>query len=116
VAPTDALSVVYSIGLDDTEKQIWIVDYALPWRARTQLVRQEDNEFTGALSQRLQFDLRERSRPPRPTNVSVASVGFYFVSGEPGELEHEARERLGLEAGERYDYWKAREKVERLRA
>jgi len=115
-ALNDRLSVVYSIGLDDTEKQIWIVDYELPGRARTQLVRQEDNTFTTALSQQIQLDLRNRSRPPRQPSVALARVGFYFVSGEPEELEHEARDRLDLEAGERYDYWKAWEKTQRLRA
>ncbi len=114
-ALNDQLSFVYSIGLDDTEKQIWIVDYALPRRARTQLVRQEDNAFTMALSQQIQLDLKDRSRPSRQPSATVARVGFYFVSGEPEELENEARDRLGLEAGQRYDYWNAREKTERLR-
>ena len=42
-------------------------------------------------------------------------MGFYFVSGEPNELESAARSELGLKEGERFDYWRAWERAERLR-
>ena len=47
--------------------------------------------------------------------VFVSRVGFYFVTGEPEGLDALARERLGIEPGQRYDYWKAWERAERLR-
>ncbi len=114
-AVTESLSVVYSIGLDDAENQIWIVDYELPRRMRTQLVRQEDNEFTAALSQQLRFDLHARPDSIQEPETEVAKIGFYFISGEPGDLEAEARDRIRLKNGHRYDYWKAWEAAERLR-
>ena len=115
-AVSDSLSVVYSVGLTDAEKQIWIVDYKLPRRTRTQLIRQEDNELTFAFGQQLNFDRSASSRRASGVRVHIARVGFYFVTGEPGDLETEARDRLDIEVGQRYDYWTAWERAERLRA
>lgn len=114
-AVNESLSVVYSVGLANAEKQIWIVDYKLPRRTRTQLIRQEDNELTFAFGQQLQFD-RSASSRVGDARVHIARVGFYLVTGEPGDLETEARGRLGIEVGQRYDYWKAWERAERLRS
>ena len=115
-AVNESLSVVYSVGLTDAEKQIWIVDYKLPRRTRTQLIRQEDNELTFAFGQQLQFDRSASSRRANDARVHISRVGFYFVTGEPGDLETEARDRLGIEVGQGYDYWKAWERAERLRS
>ncbi len=112
----ESLSVVYSVGVTDAEKQIWIVDYKLPRRTRTQLIRQEDNELTFAFGQQLQLDRSASSRRANDPRVHIARVGFYFVTGEPGVLETEARDRLGIEVGQRYDYWKAWERAKRLRS
>ena len=114
-ALTESLSVVYSIGLDDAESQIWIVDYELPRRTRTQLIRQEDNEFTAALSQQLPFDFHRGPDRVQEQQTEVARVGFYFISGEPGDLEARSLDRIRLKEGHRYDYWKAWEEAERLR-
>lgn len=112
---SESLSVVYSIGLNDAEKQIWIVDYELPRNTRAQVIRQEDTEFTFAFGQQLQFDRSEVQNSSTP-RIEVASVDFYFVTGEPEELEVEARERLRIEVGQRYDYWRAWERIQELRA
>lgn len=113
-ALNSSLSVVYSIGLNDAEKQIWIVDYKLPRRMRSQLIRQDDNEFTFAFGQQWLYERQPDARERNP-RVNLARIGFDFVTGEPGDLEARARARLGLEAGDRYDYGKAWDRVDDLR-
>jgi outer membrane protein insertion porin family len=112
-----SLSLVYSIGLNNADDQIWIVDYELPHRTRAQLVRNEDNEFTFGVSQELRFDLRDRSRAKEATRVAVAAVEVGFRSGEPPpELTAaELRSRLPIREADRYDYWLAWEEAENLR-
>lgn len=111
-ALTDELSVVYSVGLNDAENQIWIVDYKLPRSTRTQLIRQEDTEFTFAFGQRVEFDRKKQARTP---SVRIATVSFYFISGEPGDIETDARTRLRTNEGQSYEYWKTWERAEALR-
>jgi outer membrane protein insertion porin family len=104
----DSLSLVYSIGLDDPEDQIWIVDYELPRRARTQLIRDQFNEFTLGVSQEARFDLGGSKKGDSP----VARIDSVSVSGA-GDLE--TRVRLRAKPGDRYDYWKAWDEAEKLR-
>jgi outer membrane protein insertion porin family len=104
----DSLSVVYSIGLNNPEDQIWIVDYELPRRLRTQLIRDQFNEFTLGVSQEARFDLGGSKSVEAP-KVRVESVAV------SGAVCPEIRSRLRTKAGDRYDYWKAWDDAEELR-
>jgi outer membrane protein assembly complex protein YaeT len=108
------LSVVYSIGLDDAESQFWVVDYQLPRRTRTQVVRDEHNEYTLGLSQEIRFDLRDRSRaePPRQT---IAAARVVMEEHAPAEVKEEAERLLRTKPGDRFDYWKVWERAEKVR-
>lgn len=107
----NSLSLVYSIGLDNAENQIWVVDYELPRRTRTQIVRDEDNEYTFGLSQEIRFDLRNRSRS-EPTRERISEV---MVAFEGDASEDEVRRRLDARPGDPFDYWKIWEKAEKVR-
>ncbi|HXV64439.1 MAG TPA: translocation/assembly module TamB domain-containing protein [Vicinamibacteria bacterium] len=113
-ALTDELTVVYSIGLDDAENQIWIVDYELPRRARTQLVRREDNEFSIGLTQKLIYDPGRRGRREERA-VRASSVRVDYGGEEPPESHPEILRKLKPKPGDRYDYWKSWEESERIR-
>jgi outer membrane protein assembly complex protein YaeT len=113
-ARVDRLALVYSIGLDDAETQIWVVDYELPRRTRAQIVRDEDNEYSLGLAQEIRFDVRDRSRDQAPREV-ISDVTLTFEDEAPGAEEQEVRDRLDVKAGVRFDYWKIWEKAERAR-
>ena len=110
----NSLSLVYSIGLDAAENQIWVVDYELPRRTRTQIVRDEDNEYTFGLSQEIRFDVRNRSRS-RPARERISEVLVTFEDGAFGGKERELRDRLHADPGDLFDYWKIWEKAEKVR-
>jgi outer membrane protein assembly complex protein YaeT len=111
----ETLSLVYSIGLDNADDQIWLVDYQLPRRMRTQLIRNADNEFTAGLTQSLRFDVRDREETEEARTVAISSVSVTLRDDPNGVSEEELVKRLGTKAGHRYDYWKAWDEAERLR-
>jgi outer membrane protein assembly complex protein YaeT len=110
----DRLAVVYSIGLDDAETQIWVVDYELPRRTRAQIVRDEDNEYTLGLAQEIRFDVRDRARGGA-SREEISEVSLTFEDAAPAVAEREVRDRLDAKPGDRFDYWKIWEKAERAR-
>jgi outer membrane protein assembly complex protein YaeT len=110
----NSLSLVYSIGLDDTETQIWIVDYELPYRTRTQVVRDVDNEYTFGLAQEIRFDVRDRGRAGA-AKESISDVFVTFEDSVAGAPEDEVRGALRLKPGETFDYWEVWEKAEEAR-
>ncbi len=110
----DSLSLVYSIGLDNAETQIWVVDYELPRRTRTQIVRDEDNEYTLGLSQEIRFNVRNRPRSAAPREV-ISEVLVTFEGDLFGAAEDDVRDRLDEKPGDPFDYWKIWGKAEKVR-
>jgi outer membrane protein insertion porin family len=114
-ALAENLFLTYSIGLNDTEQQIWILDYELPKRLGLRAIRQENNEYTGSLSQELQLDLTGR-RSTRPAKEALGrSIARVVLDGELVMAEEKLRREVGLSAGDRYDYWKAATGAEKVR-
>jgi outer membrane protein assembly complex protein YaeT len=109
----NSLSLVYSIGLDNAEDQIWVIDYELPRRLRTQIVRDEDNEYALGISQEVRFDVRhrERSKPPREA-ISELRVVF---EGDAWGLADEVRGFFDVKSGARFDYWEIWDRAEKAR-
>ncbi len=107
----NSLSLVYSIGLDNAENQIWVVDYELPRRTRTQIVRDEDNEYTLGLSQEIRFDVRDRARADAPQPL----ISEVRVTVEDDPSGREARDLLPTKPGGPFDYWKIWERAEKAR-
>jgi outer membrane protein assembly complex protein YaeT len=113
-AITEDLFLTYSIGLDDPEEQLWIVDYDLPKRLKLRAIREDGNEYTGGISQVAVFDLHERSRPKRLNQRARAKIVSVATEGPLPLPPETVAEALRLEAGDDYDYWQAREEAERL--
>jgi len=110
----NALSLVYSVGLDDAESQIWVLDYELPRRTRAQVVRDEQNEYAFGLAQEVRFDIRHRARGDE-TREEIADVLIAMEGAAADMFEDELRRRLGTSPGDAFDYWKTWEKAEKLR-
>ena len=112
VGVTEELTVTYSVALDDSQSRLWVVDYLLPKNIELRGSQLED-EFTGAVSQKLFFDFHQRSAARRAE--SRLNVGLIRVVGAPFGLEDSLKREIGTQAGDRYDYWRTLEDVRRLR-
>lgn len=107
---TDALKLVYSTDLADSNDEIWVARYDLTRRFQTNVVRQSDGTY--------RFDFRHdvrtggRAAPQRlaRTRPTVTSLDV------DGDVEPDAGllDRLGLEVGQPYDYFAARDGVRRV--
>ncbi len=112
-AITEDLFITYSIGLDNVQSQLWIVDYRLPKKLALRATRKEDNEFAGRLSQQLEFDFP--GRPARSDEtIKRAKVAKVDIFGGPVELEGQLSKKVRLRPGKSFDYWISQEDVERL--
>ncbi len=114
-AITQDLFLTYSIGLNDTQSQLWILDYQLPQNLVLRAVRQEDNTFAGSVSQKLNWYVRGRprgsGRDKRSKIVSIELEGEF-----KGSEEKELRKSFRLKVGSPYDYWRAMEAADRARS
>ncbi len=113
-AVTEDLFLTYSIGLDDAEEQLWIVDYDLPRRLKLRAVREDGNEYTGGVSQVALFDFYERNRPKRLDELPQSKILAIEIQGAIPLPPEEVEEALAVEEGDDYDYWNAREDAEML--
>ena len=97
---TQDLSVGYGIGLDDPERQIWLVDYYLPKSMRTQLIRQQTDEFTGALSQQLRFGgSQAQFDEGRAAGAVVSGFEAFVATSEPAPFEEESAVAVAASRG-----------------
>jgi len=112
---SEDLQLTYSIGLSDTQSQLWIIDYELPRDLRVRAIRDDANEYTGALSQTLAFDVYHRQRPTELRELEGSEIQSVRLDGELPRREEEIHEELSLSPGDRFDYWEAQEDAEEIR-
>jgi outer membrane protein assembly complex protein YaeT len=109
---TTDLSLVYSMNLADSSDQIWIARYDLTRRFQAEAVKQEDNSYRTEFRHDVRFGGApdtgrvQARRPPR-----IASIDF---QNQFGLSEEELRDKLGLESGKPYDFFKLRRGSEKL--
>ena len=106
--------LTYSIGLDDPEKQLWIIDFSLPRRLTLRAIRDDQNNYTGGLSQEVLFDFYDRNRPKRLDELPKPEIVSIGLEGDASLAPEEIEEALELEVGDGYDYWKARDDADEL--
>jgi outer membrane protein assembly complex protein YaeT len=111
---TEDIFLTYSIGLDDPEKQLWIIDFNLPRRLKLRAIRDDQNEYTGGLSQDVLFDFYERNRPKRLDALPKSKILSIEIEGDASLASEKIDDALELEVGDGYDYWKARDDADRL--
>lgn len=109
---TEQLLVTYSVGLNNSQSQLWVVDYSLPKRLRLRASQLED-DLTGSVSQRLFLDFHRAAESSRPDpRLRIASV--HIEGGLPG-FEQKMKKEVHMKAGDHFDYWKAQGDARRLR-
>lgn len=110
---TDAFRLIYSTDLADSNNQIWVAEYDLTKRFETRAVRQRDNTYRVEFRHDVRFggDPEPRRQPRvQPVIVSVAIL-VDGAAAEPAQLD-----RLDLTPGQSYDFFAAREGIDRLEA
>jgi outer membrane protein assembly complex protein YaeT len=107
----DGLEFVYSVDLTDSNDQIWLAEYDLTRRFQTTAVRQSDDSY--------RLDFRHDVRfggTPEPARVQRRRplINSVRVSGDGKLPELEVRDRLNLEEGKAFDFFKARNGVDKI--
>lgn len=105
------LKLTYSVNLTDSNDQIWVVEYDVTRRFQTRGVRQSDNSYRFDLRHDVRFGGRpapSRIKRHRPEVATVTISGDGKVSGD------EVRAWLGLEQGDDFNFFEARNGVEEV--
>jgi outer membrane protein assembly factor BamA len=108
---TDELQLIYSTDLADSSDQVWVARYDVTRRFQANAVRQPEGNY------RVDFrhDVRFGGRPsPRRLPRARPRIATLDVVADGVLPEAELRDRFGLEAGDAFDYFAARDGVERI--
>ena len=108
---TDDVRLVYSTSLTDGNDQIWVAEYDVTRRFESRAIRQSDNSYRLEFRHDVRFGGRaapRRMTRQRPTVTSVT------VNGADAANEAELREMLGVGEGKSFDFFRARDGVERI--
>jgi len=106
---TERLSVTYSIALDSTERRLWILDYRIARNVWLRGIQENSNDYSLGLSQRFSIDFRERPVAARAA-AREQSIARVEIDGAPADVA----ERVKIRAGDRYDYWIARDEAVKM--
>ena len=110
---TERMSITYSIALDNSERQLWILDYRLARNVWLRAIQQNSSDYSFGLSQRFNLDFRHSARATTTTSAErVSRVNRVSFQGASPELV----EKASLRSGDRYDYWKIRDEAAKLEA
>jgi outer membrane protein assembly complex protein YaeT len=111
---TRDLRLIYSLDLADAGNQIWVTEYDISRRFTGRGIKQEDNSY------RMEFrhDLRlggpaNAGRPQRQARTR-REVGRVKFEGNGVVETSVLRDKLNVETGDRYDFFKLQEGRERL--
>lgn len=111
---SDKLTVAYSIGMEDAETQLWIIDYQPLRRFWFRAIEEGGEAFTFEIAQRLSFELGAGTAAGSPTRPRVGSVEVMPLGGDDA-LPEPATRQIPLDEGDRYDYWRAEDAAAKLR-
>lgn len=109
---TRRLELIYSMDLTDSNDQIIVTEYDVTRMFSTRGVRTAENDYRFDFRHDVRFGLGDQ-RPERRARERK-TIGTIAVSGELRLPEEVVRERIDLEEGKRYDFFRARKQVDRL--
>jgi len=109
---TRRLELIYSMDLTDSSDQIIVTEYDVTRMFSTRAVRNPDNEYRFDFRHDMRFGLGDQ-RPARKARTEKR-IRRITLAGDLRLPEASVRERIGLEEGDRYDFFKARKQVDRL--
>ena len=108
----DDVRLIYSTDLVDGSDQIWVTEYDVTRQFVSRAVRQSDASYRFDFRHDLRFggapEPRRSERRARPRIASVSIEGDTVIG------EAEVRERLGLDPGDRYDFFRIRRGIRRV--
>lgn len=103
---TDDFGLIYSTNLADSSDQIWIAEYDISRRFRTQGIKQEDNSYRFEFRHDLRFGGPERVGGARRERQRIQSVNV--SGGETFDIERLLAESK-LIPGKEYDFFRVRQ-------
>jgi outer membrane protein assembly complex protein YaeT len=110
---TDRLSLTYSIALDQTESQLWILDYRVARNLWIQSIQENGNEYTVGFTHRFSIGEKRAETVGPDTEARVIS-GVYYQT-ELTDKVAELSKQVKSKAGDTYDYWAVSEDARRIR-
>jgi outer membrane protein insertion porin family len=108
---TDDLRLIYSTDLADSNDQLWVARYDVTRRFQTNVVRQSEGSYRMDFRHDVRFGGRPAPRRMPRTRPTVSTVDV-VADGVLGEAA--LRDRFGVEAGDTFDYFAARDGVDRV--
>lgn len=110
---TRALELIYSMNLTDSGDQIFVAEYDVTRMFVTRGVKQADNSYRFDFRHGVRFGLGE-GRLGGDVERAKETVGEVRFVGDLRLDESELRDVFGIEAGDRYDFFKTRNRLDRL--
>ncbi len=107
------LNLIYSMNLRDSGDQIFVTEYDVTRRFNARGVKQSDNTYRFDFRHDVRFGLGMEPRQRR-RRESMDTIGKVTLSGEFGMSEDEVAEVLNLNEGDDYDFFKVRNRIDRL--
>lgn len=107
-----ALRLIYSMDLVNSSDQIYVAEYDVTRRFNTRGVRQSDGSFRFDFRHDLRFGgIPEPKRSKRSEQRRVGKVSILGSSFFPAPI---LQDKLGIETGDRYDFFKIRKGLDKL--
>jgi hypothetical protein len=109
---TPNLNLIYSMDLINSSDQIYMLEYDVTRRFSTRGVRQSD----GSVRFDVHHDLRFGGvpEPRRGTQSEPRRVGNVMITGDPVFSRALITDKLGVDTGDHYDFFKLRKGVDRV--
>src|SRR5678816_4567081 len=108
---TDEFKLVYSANLTDSNDQIWVAEYDVTRRFQTEGVRQADNSYRFDFKHDVRFGGQPEPRRVQRVHPEIEAVD---ITSSGGMDETLLRGKFGLKAGDKYDFFKIRNGVQRV--
>jgi outer membrane protein assembly complex protein YaeT len=110
---TSRLFLIYSMNLVNASDQILTIQYDITRNFQTEVTRQSDNSYRFNLGQNLQFG-GEAGRSAA-TGLSKEKIGTVEIGGDIVFERSKLLDKLDMETGGKYNFFKIQKGVERLR-
>ncbi|MBL8218595.1 MAG: translocation/assembly module TamB domain-containing protein [Bryobacterales bacterium] len=112
---TRQLGLVYSMNLRDSSDQIWIGKYDITRRFTTRAVRQSDETYRFQFQHDLQFGGHKPDTASQRKQRTPQTVTKISITGDSPFPAKDIENWLGIHPGARYDFFRLRKGMERIR-
>ncbi len=109
---TRQLELIYSMNLTDSNDQIFITEYDINRRFNARAVKQSDNSYRLDFRHDLRFGLGNDRQESK--NAKKKTIRKIEIAGDPKMTEAEVLDTLGIKAGDKFDFFQIRRKIDKL--